>query len=162
VETVHLRPTTVADLEFVLAAESDPDTAPFILPWSLEQHTAALSDPDLCHRIVVGPYGPVGFVLLAGLAGRHGSIEFRRLVIVDKGRGYGRSAVRSVQRLAFGELEAHRLWLDVKSHNARARRLYESEGFVTEGVLRDCFRRLDGGYDSLVVMSRLASEFQRA
>jgi RimJ/RimL family protein N-acetyltransferase len=152
----------MADLEFVLAAEGDPDTAPFILPWTLEQHAAALSDPDLCHRIVVGPTGPVGFVLLAGLAGRHGSIEFRRLVIVDKGRGYGRSAVRSVQHLAFEELQVHRLWLDVKSHNTRARWLYEAEGFVTEGVLRDCLRRADGGYDSLVVMSRLASEFQGA
>ena len=54
------------------------------------------------------------------------------------------------------------MWLDVKLHNARARHLYQTEGFVEEGVLRECLRRPDGGYDSLVVMSRLAREFERA
>ena len=155
---VILRPTTAADLGFVVAAERDPDVAPFILPWAMERHAVALSDADLCHRVVSGPPGPVGFVLLAGLAGGHRSVEFCRLVIADRRRGYGRAAVRAVVRLAFGEFEAHRLWLDVKTHNARARHLYESEGFAAEGVLRECLAREDGGYDSLVVMSVLAAE----
>jgi RimJ/RimL family protein N-acetyltransferase len=112
---------------------------------------------------VTGPAGrAVGFVLLAGLASPRRSVEFRRLVISEKGAGYGRAAVRAVARLAFGELKAHRLWLDVKAQNRRARRLYESERFMTEGVLRECLARADGGYDSLVVMSLLASEYARA
>jgi RimJ/RimL family protein N-acetyltransferase len=83
------------------------------------------------------------------------------VVVAEKGVGYGRAAVRAVARLAFEELRAHRLWLDVKAQNARARRLYESEGFMTEGVLRECLARADGGYDSLVVMSLLATDYAR-
>ena len=52
---------------------------------------------------------PVGFVLLAGLAGGHGAIEFRRIVVVEKGRGYGRDAVEAVREFRFGVLGAHRL-----------------------------------------------------
>ena len=95
--------------------------------------------------------------------GADGSTRLHRVPAAGdcrEGTGYGRSAVRSVQRLAFRELGAHRLWLDVKLHNARARHLYQTEGFVEEGVLRECLRRADGGYDSLVVMSRLAREFK--
>lgn len=86
-------------------------------------------------------------------------IELRRVVIVDKGRGYGRAVVRTVKELAFGELHAHRLWLDVKVHNDRARVLYLEEGFVEEGTLRECVRAPDG-YESLVVMSLLRNEYE--
>jgi RimJ/RimL family protein N-acetyltransferase len=51
----------------------------------------------------------------------------------------------------------------VKSLNTRALALYESEGFVVEGRLRESVRvTSDGvdGYDSLVVMSLLDREYQ--
>ena len=60
--------------------------------------------------------------------------------------------------MAFDDLGAHRFWLDVRTHNARARGVYESEGFVAEGTLRECVRGADG-FDSLVVMSMLQAEF---
>ena len=66
-----------------------------------------------------------------------------------------------VKRLAFEEFKAHRLWLDVKEHNVRARHLYESEGFVTEGVLRGCIKA-EAGFESLVVMSMLRGEYHDA
>jgi diamine N-acetyltransferase len=160
--SVRLRPTTPEDLDFVLEAERDPDNARFILPWSKDQHARALADPDVAHRIIEhgGPGDPVGFVLLLGLLSPHGSLEFRRIVVSAKGRGLGRAAVLAVKRLAFEEHQAHRLWLDVKAFNARARHLYASEGFVEEGVLRECLRS-ESGFDSLVVMSMLASEHRQ-
>lgn len=96
---------------------------------------------------------------MAGLAEANQSIEFRRIVITEKGRGYGREALRRVKSMAFGELKAHRLWLDVKEHNFRARHVYESEGFVVEGKLRECLKSEDG-YESLVVMSILRDEYK--
>jgi len=158
-QSVRLRPTTHADLDYVMDAERDPDSAPFILPWTRERHAQALADPDIGHLILerCGDNSRVGFVLLAGLTSPHESIEFRRIVVTAKGQGVGRAAVRAVKRLAFVEKKAHRLWLDVKEHNARARRLYESEGFVAEGVLRECLKA-EPGYHSLVVMSILAPE----
>lgn len=158
---VGLRPTTPADLDFVLAAEQHPDNRPFILPWSRERHITALGDSDMAHRIVERATDgkPIGFFMLAGRSNLHRSIEFRRAVVTAKGEGYGRSTVHAIKRLAFTELNAHRLWLDVMENNARARRLYQSEGFVVEGVLRECLRT-DSRYQSLVVMSILAPEYQ--
>ena len=72
--SVRLRPTREADLPYFLGLEVDPETAPFIHPWPVEDHRNAMSD-------------------------------------------------------YWG---AHRLWLDVYDFNARARSLYQAEGFVAE------------------------------
>ncbi|NUR65391.1 MAG: GNAT family N-acetyltransferase, partial [Streptomyces sp.] len=48
---------------------------------------------------------------------------------------------------------ARRLTLRVLGHNTPARRLYESEGFVVEGVLPEEFL-LDGEYVDDVFMGR--------
>ena len=158
--SARLRPTTSADLDFVVAAETDPNNRPFIVPWPRERHAASLDDPDLAHQMLVDDsLGPVGFIILGGLHDAHEVIEFRRIVITWKRRGFGRTAVRLVKRFAFAERRAHRLWLDVKEQNHRARALYESEGFIVEGMLRECFKS-EQGFESLVIMSMLASEYR--
>jgi diamine N-acetyltransferase len=81
-------------------------------------------------------------------------VELRRIVIARPGHGLGRAALTLVLDHAFGELRAHRVWLDVKRDNARARHLYAALGFVEEGVLRDALRVGDG-YESLVLMAKL-------
>lgn len=158
--SVRLRRTTEADLDFVLKAESDPDTQPYIIPWTRGRHAVALGDADIAYRIGEDyARNPVGFVILGGLTNENSNIEFRRIVVAEKGKGYGRAMVQAVRELAFDELRAHRLWLDVKAHNERARTLYRSEGFIEEGVLRECLRVPDG-YESLVVMSLLRHEIR--
>lgn len=157
---VSLRPTLPTDLEFVLACESNHDASAFILPWTQAQHASAIADPDCAHRVMFDETTDelLSFVLLFGLTSPHHAIEFRRIVSGPKGRGFGRQAVREVKRIAFDRMNAHRLWLDVKSKNDRARHLYSTEGFVEEGVMRECL--LEGGiYESLVLMSMLRVEY---
>jgi RimJ/RimL family protein N-acetyltransferase len=153
---VRLRRTVEGDLDFVLAAEGAEENRLFVGQWAREQHREALSNPDLAHLVVESVDGarPVGYVIMAGLLDGNRSVEFRRVVITEKGRGYGREVLRAVKRMAFEELKAHRLWLDVREKNERARGLYESEGFVTEGMLRECVSA-EGGWESLVLMSLL-------
>jgi RimJ/RimL family protein N-acetyltransferase len=157
---IQIRATQVDDLAFVLQAEHDPTNAAFVEQWSHERHVAALTDSDLAHRIVErrSDAQPVGYIILAGLKNVHQSLEFRRLVITDKGHGYGRAAVRLVKQLAFEQYRIHRLWLDVRAHNRRAQQLYQSEGFVIEGTLRECTKVADH-FESLVIMSLLYSEY---
>jgi diamine N-acetyltransferase len=82
-------------------------------------------------------------------------------VITEKGRGYGKGTVKLVKRLAFENYKAHRLWLDVKEQNHRARTVYKSAGFTVEGILRECLSSVNG-YESLVVMSILEREYDQA
>jgi RimJ/RimL family protein N-acetyltransferase len=84
-----------------------------------------------------------------------------RIVVTDKGKGYGRAAVDAIKRYTFDTLSAHRLWLDVKEHNTRARAVYEKEDFRYEGTLRECLKG-PAGFESLVVMSMLEQEYHNA
>jgi ribosomal protein S18 acetylase RimI-like enzyme len=75
-------------------------------------------------------------------------------VAVDPER-QGRGIGRALMEAAIAEARrrgARRLTLRVFSPNERARRLYESVGFVVEGVLRDEFL-LDGRYVDDVLMA---------
>ena len=159
---IELRKTTDNDLSFVIAAESDSENRRFITAWPEEKHRAALNDADIQHLIIESkPNERVGFVILAGLQGEHRNIEFMRLVITEKGKGYGKAAVQTIKRHAFETIAAHRLWLDVKELNTRARALYENEGFRYEGTLRECLKSTDG-FESLVLMSLLEQEYRNA
>ncbi len=162
---VHLRPTMLSDLDFVVSVEQDAANVPFITSWERTQHEGALRFPDSRHFIIEsGPASQAaGFVILQGCRNPHGSVELKRIVLNPKGQGLGRACVRLLKKLAFEQLKAHRFWLDVKGLNVRAQKLYLSEGFTEEGRLRESVRvSLNGadGYDSLIVMSMLDREYQ--
>ncbi len=133
---VRLRPTASGDLDWVLAAEADAENRPYVTQWTRRQHEETLDDADRAHFIVetVADGRAVGYAILAGLAPPRRSVELRRLVVTEKGRGYGRAALRLVKRLVLEDPRTRRLWLDVRSNNPRARGLYEDEGFLVEGT----------------------------
>jgi diamine N-acetyltransferase len=172
-ERLRLRPTMLSDLDFVIRVENDAQNLPFITPWDRTQHEGAVRFPDFRHFIVEAGegYDSAGFVILQGCRNPHGSVELKRVVLQPKGQGLGRECVRQLKRMAFRDLRAHRFWLDVKQLNTRALALYQSEGFVEEGRLRESVRvMVDGvgadgathgvvGYDSLIVMSLLDREY---
>jgi RimJ/RimL family protein N-acetyltransferase len=161
---LRLRPTMLSDLDFVISVETDAQNLPFITPWERTQHEGAVRFPDFRHFIVEAgdAYASAGFVILQGCRNPHRSVELKRVVLQPKGQGLGRECVRQLKRMAFRDLHAHRFWLDVKQANTRALALYQSEGFVEEGRLRESVRVTTGGgdgYDSLVVMSMLDREY---
>jgi ribosomal protein S18 acetylase RimI-like enzyme len=155
-----LRRTAIADLPFVMVAEHSPVNRDYVIPWPESRHEEALASSDelhvICESALAGER--VGYAIIAGLANPHRSIEFRRLLITRKGEGYGREAVCLIKQLAFTTWNAHRLWLDVKEHNHRARTIYEKEGFVVEGMLRECLMD-ESRFESLLVMSLLKEEY---
>jgi diamine N-acetyltransferase len=157
---VRLRPTMQSDIGFVLSIERDPANLPFITPWERTQHEAAIRFPDFRHFIIEGgdDLASAGFLILIGCKSPHQSLELKRMVVQTKGGGLGRAALRVAKKVAFDDLGAHRFWLDVKTLNTRAKALYDSEGFVVEGTLRESVRT-EGGFESLIVMSMLQSEF---
>ena len=58
-----------------------------------------------------------------------------------RGRGVGSIALNGVLTYAFSELGLHRIWLHTLPGNTRAERMYESAGFVREGIERDAILR---------------------
>lgn len=157
---IALRPTIENDLESVLRMERDDANADFIRQWPPEKHKRAIRDPNLEHLVVKrnSDQRIVGYIILVGLEDPDNSIEFKRIVIAHKGKGYGRQAVQLVKRFAFEKCRCHRLWLEVMEHNSRAFKLYESEGFTPEGIHREAVKK-GGRYLTLRVMSMLAHEF---
>ncbi|WP_447036973.1 N-acetyltransferase family protein [Streptomyces sp. DSM 118878] len=69
-----------------------------------------------------------------------------------RGRGVGRRMMRAALDRARGQ-GARRVTLRVLGHNTPARKLYEAEGFVVEGVLPGEFL-LEGEYVDDVLMGR--------
>lgn len=156
---IGFRPTSERDLGFVLQTERDPENVHLVGQSTEEEHRAAFRDKDKAHWIIEDDSDgrSIGYIILAGLRNSHANLELRRIVISERGCGFGREALRLLKKLAFERLGAHRLWLDVFDYNTVARNLYRSGGFVEEGILRQCYRMGDQ-YESLIVMSLLVSE----
>ncbi|MFI2436902.1 GNAT family N-acetyltransferase [Streptomyces sp. NPDC018693] len=100
---------------------------------------------------------PVGYVRLGfptPLASNAHVLQIQGLAVAEeaRGRGVGRALIRA----AVAESRrrgARRLTLRVLGHNTPARKLYESEGFVVEGVLPEEFL-LGGEYVDDVMMGQ--------
>lgn len=145
----------------MLAAEQHLENAPYVGQWSRARHEGAIADQDEAHLLVEQANGPVGYVLLTGLENPHLTLNLQRIVVVEKGKGYGRQILQWVKAFTFDTLGYHRLWFDVISSNQRAQSLYKSEGFVVEGVLRDSWKTASG-YEDMLIMSMLAPEYRAA
>jgi len=157
---VRFRTTRPEDLDYVMAQERHDENSAYIRHWSREKHLAAINDPNFAHFIVetIQDERPVGFVILIGVLEPDGNLEFKRIAISEKGNGYGREAVRLIKQFAFEKTRTYRLWLEVVESNKRAFKLYESEGFITEGMHREA-AVMRGKRTSLIVMSMLRREY---
>lgn len=101
-----------------------------------------------------------GFVILVK-DDENKSLEFRRIVVNEKGKGIGRACLQLVKKYCFEQLNYHRIWLDVFDFNYRALHLYKSEGFVEEGKLVESVYR-EGQFHNLLILSMLQCEYQMA
>ena len=156
---IDFRHAKEQDLDFIMAAESHPENRPFIGQWTREEHQSAISDDNFFPILIVDSNeAPVGYAILAGFENKNRSLELMRLVITEKNKGYGTQSLKMIQEMAFSEFGIHRLWLDVRSHNIRAKTLYEKTGFKVEGLLRDKVL-VDSRYESVHILSMLDEEY---
>lgn len=72
--------------------------------------------------------------------------------------GYGTDAMAALLEYLFQEMGLHRVALTTLASNTRARRSYEKNGFVVEGVLRE-WMYVEGEFADGVLMAVLAHEF---
>ncbi len=74
-------------------------------------------------------------------------------------QGYGTDAIRTMLRLAFGEMNLHRVSLRVDADNGRGIRCYEKVGFRRDGTLREVVYQQES-YKDQYLMSILKAEFE--
>lgn len=160
-ERLILRRATSEDLDFIVATESDPENARFIIADTRAEHEKNMTDPD-CAYIIMEEQETgrrVGFFMVMELTSPHHSQEWRRVIVNDTGKGYGREALALLMEWAFSKCGAHRVWLDCMDHNARALHVYERMGFRREGLCRDVVFA-GGRYQNLFILAILDWEWR--
>lgn len=145
----------------VCAWERDPENSPFVEVWPEKRHLAAIHDSMERHLVLDVDGRAVGYVLLAGIDGANPIVEFRRIVVAEKGNGFGQAAVALVVELAFAELGARELWLDFAEHNKRARSIYQKNGFRIDPNA-ERWAEIQGQRTRLVKMVLTREEFESA
>ncbi|KMS67008.1 acetyltransferase [Streptomyces viridochromogenes] len=145
-ELSHLDRVTWSPLHAVM-----PQPQPPYPPFFTDRHTPGDHLVAELNRRIVG-YVRLGFS--TPLACNTHVRQIQGLAVAEEARGHGvgraliRAAVEETRRRG-----VRRLTLRVLAHNTPARKLYESEGFVVEGVLPEEFF-LDGEYVDDVFMGR--------
>lgn len=157
---IRLRKLTDEDLDFIMTEQAKPENRQYIPKWTRRRHLEAIKDTDFIYLIVeaLPDYRPVGYAIFSGVESYSKHIYFRQFVITEKRKGYGRAALILIKKFVFEKLRAHRIHLEVWTHNPNAVALYKSEGFFEEGTSRDCARENDR-YLSYTIMSILESEY---
>ncbi|WP_306189208.1 MULTISPECIES: GNAT family N-acetyltransferase [unclassified Streptomyces] len=157
---VHIRPATPDDEDPLARLDRatwstlhsvQPRPQPPYEPFFTER-----SGPDeiLVAELDGAVVGYIRLGLATPLASNAHVRQIRGLAVADEARGAG--AGRALLRAAVEEARrqgARRISLRVLGHNTAARKLYESEGFVVEGVQPEEFL-LDGAYVDDVLMGR--------
>lgn len=77
-----------------------------------------------------------------------------------RGNGYGTEAMRLILWFAFDRLNLHRVYLRTSPEFVAAVRMYESLGFVQEGILREHYF-VRGKYRDKIIYSMLRSEYSK-
>lgn len=163
----------------VLAAPR-PEDATTMATWTTDDQYLRMIDTDIARPLAVSAIDQhavpdyefrlrrieddtlVGFVALmaiewgnrtAKMAIGMGELRFR-------GMGYGTEAIHLLLNYAFGELNLHRVGLDVIEYNEPAMKLYRKMGFQVEGRRRQAVYRQGQRFD-LIDMGILEPEWAK-
>ena len=166
---IELGPVDLADVPAYTRWINDPEIQPFLnRPWPIDEREEAAR-----LRTLIEADDAVGFAIrLRGsrkLIGRSAIWSIHRVnrsglftIFIgareERDRGLGRESTALTVVYGMDVLGLNRLELEVFAYNERALRLYESLGFVREGVRRQA-RLHDGAWHDGIQMSILASEW---
>lgn len=122
-----LEVATKKDVCSFVQMESAQDTSCYIIPYSEQQHIAQMEKQQIRYLSIFHENTLVGFVILA--LETEDRVEFRRIVIANKGQGFGQTAMQMVEQYCKQELQKTRIWLDVFESNQRGIHIYQKLGY---------------------------------
>ncbi|WEM43843.1 GNAT family N-acetyltransferase [Photobacterium sp. DA100] len=124
---LKLERSKVEDADFFFEIERLSGTEEFIIPYSLEKHRELIGSNEPIYLSVFHNDELVGFIILHQESSE--AVEFRRIVILSKGRGLGQLAIKAMERFCSKELGCSRVWLDVFESNVRGLHIYRKLGY---------------------------------
>jgi len=148
-----------SEIDTIMEIESHKDNRNFIWIGTYEEHKAEIDDQN--HLLLVfkckEDLAIIGYALIR-LDYKSEIFELRRIAVSEKGKGYGKEAMRAIMKYAFEERNTNRFWLDVYPDNTIGIQLYESLGMHRDGVLRQNYKA-ERGYLDQIIYSMLRSEY---
>lgn len=165
---IKVRPSVLSDCEQFYKWELTPEVTKFFSIHDGQTYEEVVkefvlndADPEKEQYTITDEEGRLlGRIYLNGISRRLDSLEVYRIYIGDpaeRNKGYGRAALEWVLDRAFKEDTFHRVYLDYYTGNP-AQYLYESMGFVHEGLSRDACKKM-GKYYDVNVMSILRDDY---
>ncbi len=153
------------------------ETPEFLLQWGGPNFSFPLDDQQLedylnksntdnsttfVYSVIEKKTGKViGHISLGNVDRINKSARVGKVLVGDKnvrGKGIGQQMMTEILKIAFDELDLHRVSLGVFDFNSSAIACYEKSGFVKEGLCRDA-RKIGDEYWNLWEMSILENEW---
>lgn len=151
-----MRPAAEADWEFIESLYERPHVQPNVHRPTRDGFVRALAARTL-DTLVIERAGKA-FGILQLETDPAWLMTVRTLVVEEQRTGGGRYAIEYTLDAAFERRRVDRVFLEVLEANHGARRLYESVGFVQEGLYRNGYRDETGTFHNLVPYGILAGE----
>ena len=135
---VALRQATPADIAFIMAAERRPGYDKLVGRFDEDVHRANLADDNWLYFIGLDDAGKAqGFAILQDRNKPDGNEFLRRIAVTNAGGGFGKPFLAAIVDWVFTQTQAQRFYLHVRNDNTRARHVYTSLGFESEGPESD-------------------------
>jgi len=157
---ITVRPFKHDDIETYRGWVNDPKIAKLIgrdTPVTKEEHEKwylRLKDEMAFVYAIEVNAQYIGNVWLYDVDFENVKAEVRILIGKEQGKGYGTQAINLIVKCAFERLNLNRLYAYVFDYNKRAKKAFESAGFVEEGLLKSD-RFLNGEYVDTYIMARV-------
>ena len=157
--TVEIQAAPRSDIPAIMLVERMEGYARLVGRWDAERHAIEIENPSCRYLLARDETDVAGFAILQGVGSANQCLRLKRIAVRNAGRRIGSRFLRSVLRVCFDDLAAHRVELLVFEDNERAYRAYVKTGFVEEGLVRDLHRDADGNFRSMRLMSLLRPEW---
>ena len=125
---IELREMRNDELEALGAMDRDGNTPSHITVYSLEEHQREFARDDIVYLSIYQDDRLAGYFILRLEEGAD-SVEFRRIVVAQKGQGIGQVAITAMECWVAEQLRRERIWLDVFESNPRGQHVYRKLGY---------------------------------
>lgn len=132
------------------------------LAWYIKDTNMKGDSDAFVYKAIDAAGNTVGHISLGGISWKNKSARVTRVLIgnsAERGKGTCRLIMQAILKIAFEELNLHRVSLGVYNDNTAAARCYHNAGFITEGIQRDILWYKNAWW-SMIEMSILEKEWR--